>query len=74
MPKEKERSTAKDLEDFLREHIVPLKKGEVIRGSPVKYCIDCGHKKWSCKCYRVSGLEELRNAKRRMLSQSKSTI
>jgi hypothetical protein len=72
VPKEKERSTVKDQEVFLREHIVPLKKGEVIKGSPVKYCIDCGHKKWSCRCYRVSGIEELKNAKRRMLSQSKS--
>jgi hypothetical protein len=65
---EKRASIANDLKDFLKEHIVPLKKGEVIKGSPVEYCIDCGHRKWSCRCYK----EELRNAKRRMLSQSKS--
>ena len=74
MPKEKEKSIAKDQEVFLREHIVPLKKGEIVKGTPVKYCIECGHRKWSCKCYRVSGIEELRNAKRRMLSQSKSKV
>jgi hypothetical protein len=72
VPKENEKSTVVDQEVFLKEHIVPLKKGEVIKGSPVKYCIDCGHRKYSCRCYRVTGLEELRNAKRRMLSQSKS--
>ena len=49
-------------------------KQKIFRGSPVKYCLTCGRKKWSCKCYRVSGLEELRNAKRRMLSQSKSKV
>jgi len=68
VPKEKEKSIVADQEVFLKEHIVPLKKGEVIKGSPVKYCIDCGHRKYSCRCY----VEELRNAKRRMLSQSKS--
>ena len=67
---EKRVSIASDLKDFLKEHIVPLKKGEIIKGSPVKYCVDCGHKKYSCRCY----VEELRNAKRRMLSQSKSSI
>ena len=67
---EKRISIASDLKDFLKEHIVPLKKGEIIKGSPVKYCVDCGHKKYSCRCY----VEELRNAKRRMLSQSKSSI
>ena len=67
---EKRASIANDLKDFLKEHIVPLKKGEVIKGSPVKYCIDCGHRKYSCRCY----VEELRNAKRRMLPQSKSSI
>ena len=65
---EKRISIASDLKDFLKEHIVPLKKGEIIKGSPVKYCMDCGHRKYSCRCY----VEELRNAKRRMLSQSKS--
>jgi DTW domain-containing protein YfiP len=49
-------------------------KQKIFRGSPVKYCLDCGKKKWSCRCYKVSGLEELRSAKRRMLSQSKSKI
>ena len=47
---------------------------KIFRGSPVKYCMDCGKKKWSCTCYKVSGFEELKNAKRRMLSQSKSKI
>ena len=47
---------------------------KIFKGSPVKYCTGCGKKKWSCRCYRVSGLEELKNAKRRMLSQSKSKI
>ncbi len=65
---EKRVSIASDLKDFLKEHIVPLKKGEAIKGSPVKYCMDCGHRKYSCRCH----VEELRNAKRRMLSQSKS--
>ena len=50
MPKGRERSIANDLKDFLKEHIVPLKKGEVVRGSPVKYCVYCKHKKWSCIC------------------------
>jgi len=67
---EKKVLIANDLKDFLKEHIVPLKKGEIIKGSPVKYCIDCGHRKYSCRCY----VEELRNAKRRMLSQSKSSL
>jgi hypothetical protein len=50
-------------------------KQKIFKGSPVKYCVDCGHRKWSCKCYRVSGLEELRNVKkRRMLSQGESKV
>ena len=50
-------------------------KQKIFRGSPVKYCLLCGRKKWSCRCYRVSGFEELRNAKkRRMLSQGKSKV
>ncbi len=49
-------------------------KQNIFRGSPVKYCLKCGKKKWTCTCYKVSGLEELRSAKRRMLSQSKSKI
>ena len=47
---------------------------KIFRGSPVKYCLECGKKKWSCRCYKVTGLEELRNAKRRMLSKSKSKL
>jgi len=50
------------------------KEQQIIKGSPVKYCLSCNKKKWSCRCYRVTGLEELRNAKRRMLSESKSKI
>ncbi len=49
-------------------------KQKIFRGSPVKYCLKCGKKKWTCTCYRITGLEELRSAKRRMLSQSKSKI
>jgi len=49
-------------------------KQKIFRGSPVKYCLNCKKKKWTCTCYRITGLEELRNAKRRMLSQSKSKI
>ena len=43
-------------------------KKEVIKGRPVKYCPDCGRKKWSCRCYK----EEKLNAQRRLLSQSQS--
>ena len=49
-------------------------KQKIFKGSPVKYCLKCGRKKWSCRCYRVSGFEELKNAKRRMLSQSKKKV
>ena len=49
-------------------------KQKIFRGSPVKYCLKCKKKRWTCTCYKVSGLEELRSAKRRMLSQSKSKI
>jgi|TARA_B100001094_G_C17727327_1_gene574891 DTW domain-containing protein YfiP len=50
-------------------------KQKIFKGSPVKYCLKCGRKKWSCRCYRVSGFEELRNVKkRRMLSQGKSKV
>ena len=49
-------------------------KQKIFRGSPVKYCLNCKKKRWTCTCYRITGLEELRNAKRRMLSQSKSKI
>tara|TARA_Y100000004_G_scaffold173723_1_gene211837 strand:+ start:344 stop:514 length:171 start_codon:yes stop_codon:yes gene_type:complete len=52
VPTEREKSIAHDLEDFLKKHIVPLKKGEVVKGSPVKYCIYCKHKKWSCICHK----------------------
>ena len=53
MPRERERSIAHDLEDFLKEHIVPLRKGEVIKGSPVKYCLYCGRKRWTCRCHKL---------------------
>ena len=49
-------------------------KQKIFRGSPVKYCLECGKKKWSCRCYKVTGIEELKNAKRRMLSESKSKL
>jgi len=38
-------------------------KKEIIKGRPVRYCPDCGRKKWSCRCYK----EERRDAQRRML-------
>ena len=58
----------------IKEEEQKKEKQRIFKGSPVKYCIDCGKKKWSCRCYKVTGLEELRNAKRRMLSKSKSKI
>ena len=32
--KRKRKINCKDLVDFLKKHIVPLKKGEVVRGEP----------------------------------------
>ena len=58
----------------IKEEEQKKEKQRIFKGSPVKYCIDCGKKKWSCRCYKVTGLEELRNAKRRMLSKSKSKL
>ena len=58
----------------IKEEEQKKEKQRIFKGSPVKYCTDCGKKKWSCRCYKVTGLEELRNAKRRMLSKSKSKI
>jgi len=52
VPVGREKSIAHDLEGFLKKHIVPLKKGEVVKGSPVKYCVYCKHKKWSCICHK----------------------
>ncbi len=51
-------------------------KQKIIKGSPVKYCTGCGKKKWSCRCYRVTGFEEMRKAKERqeMTSIKKSSI
>jgi len=49
-------------------------KQKIFKGSPVKYCLECRKKKWSCRCYKVTGIEELKNAKRRMLSKSKSKL
>jgi len=40
-------------------------KQKIIKGNPVKYCTGCGKKKWSCRCYRVSGFEEMKKAKER---------
>ena len=39
----KGKSIANDLKDFLKEHIVPLKKGEVLRatGKSLKDCPQC---------------------------------
>jgi hypothetical protein len=38
------RSIVNDLKDFLKKHIVPLKKGEVVRGEPIKVCLRCKKK------------------------------
>ena len=44
MPRGRGKSIVNDLKDFLREHIVPLKKGEVVRGEPIKVCLKCKKK------------------------------
>ena len=51
----REKSIAEDLKDFLRKHIVPLKKGEVLRakGEPVKVCLRCKKKEWMCNCWKL---------------------
>jgi len=47
------KSIVNDLKDFLKEHIVPLKKGEVVRGEPVKVCLRCKKKEWMCNCWKL---------------------
>ena len=50
-----EKSIAEDLKDFLKKHIVPLKKGEVLRarGEPLKDCPQCMKRKYWCTCWKV---------------------
>ena len=64
MPKEKERSIANDLKDFLKEHIVPLKKGEVVKGSQLNTVFTVNIK--NGHVFVINEGEH--NAKRRMLS------
>ena len=47
------KSIVNDLKDFLKEHIVPLKKGEVVRGEPIKVCPRCKKKEWMCNCWKI---------------------
>ena len=51
----REKSIAEDLKDFLKKHIVPLKKGEVLRarGEPLKDCPQCRKRKYWCTCWKV---------------------
>ena len=49
----REKSIAEDLKDFLKKHIVPLKKGEVIRGEPIKDCPKCMKRVYWCTCWKV---------------------
>jgi len=38
---------------MLKKEIIPLKKGEIIKGSKPTICHICNGKKWSCKCHRI---------------------
>ena len=54
MPRGKGKSIANDLKDFLKEHIVPLKKGEVVRGEIIKRIVlNVQKKEWMCTCWKV---------------------
>ena len=46
------KSIVNDLKGFLKEHIVPLKKGEVVRGEPVKVCVNV-KKEFFCTCWKL---------------------
>jgi len=46
-------SIVKDLEGFLKKHIVPLKKGEVVRGEPLKVCNKCKKREFFCTCWKI---------------------
>ena len=46
------KSIVPDLVDFLKKHIVPLKKGEIVKGSPIKYCLKCGKNVYNCSCWK----------------------
>tara|TARA_X000001382_G_scaffold49890_3_gene33781 strand:+ start:306 stop:482 length:177 start_codon:yes stop_codon:yes gene_type:complete len=50
----KGKSIVNDLVGFLKEHIVPLKKGEVIKGKPIKRCHECKKTIYMCDCWRIS--------------------
>jgi DTW domain-containing protein YfiP len=52
VPKGRERSIVNELKDFLKEHIVPLKKGEIVKGSPMRYCLKCGKNIHNCSCWK----------------------
>ena len=51
--KRKRKSIVPDLVDFLKKHIVPLKKGEVVRGEPQKGCLRCKKRQWMCTCWKL---------------------
>jgi len=48
-----EKSIVPELVDFLKKHIVPLKKGEVIKGEPQKVCLKCKKRQWMCTCWKI---------------------
>tara|TARA_B100000161_G_scaffold242349_1_gene195404 strand:+ start:1068 stop:1250 length:183 start_codon:yes stop_codon:yes gene_type:complete len=48
-----EKSIVPDLVGFLKKHIVPLKKGEVVRGEPQKVCLKCKKRQWMCTCWKI---------------------
>tara|TARA_R100001591_G_scaffold32353_1_gene43307 strand:+ start:149 stop:331 length:183 start_codon:yes stop_codon:yes gene_type:complete len=47
------KSIVPDLVDFLKKHIVPLKKGEVVRGEPLKVCNKCKKREFFCTCWKI---------------------
>jgi len=51
--KGKGKSIVPDLVDFLKKHIVPLKKGEVIKGKEVKRCHQCRKTYFMCDCWKI---------------------
>jgi DTW domain-containing protein YfiP len=53
VPNARTKSIVPDLVDFLKKHIVPLKKGEVVKGSPSRYCLKCGRNVYNCRCHKI---------------------
>jgi|TARA_A100000172_G_scaffold67254_1_gene46989 hypothetical protein len=53
VPRGNEKSIVPELVDFLKKHIVPLKKGEVIKGEPQKVCLKCKKRQWMCTCWKI---------------------